>query len=440
MATLTRRDLDHIFQQLRQGTVPDRGLDAFAVGIEAERAELHRMLDLVAGGEGEVKFLRGDYGCGKTFMARLALLDARARGFATSFAVVSDNDLRFHKFEELYARIMADLGTASCPRGALGDILDRWVAGIEERLAARGADEDAPDFGDQVRAELEAELLALSGGKAPPDFVRVVQTVFRLKDAGDLAEAGALLSWLAGSANVGAAAKKTAGIKGEIGSRDALEFLRGVVHIVRAAGYRGLAVVVDETETLLRSRSDTRGRSLNGLRQIVDAAGSYPGLLWLFTGTPEFFDNPRGVKGLPPLHDRIRFQSHGGFANLRQPQLNLRPFDAARLDAVAQRLRALYPAADAARLEERVSDAFIDRLVADVTDGFGGDVGVVPRQFLRAFVDQLDLVDQNPDYDPMVHYAFEVEAETTEEQARRTGELRIVAPADDGPVLVEDVW
>jgi hypothetical protein len=46
-------------------------------------------------------------------------------------------------------------------------------------------------------------------------------------------------------------------------------------------------------------KSDVRAKSLNGMRQIVDAAAaSFSGLLWIFTGTPEFFDTNRGVKGL----------------------------------------------------------------------------------------------------------------------------------------------
>ena len=61
------------------------------------------MLDHVAHGEGAFKFLRGGYGCGKTLVARLAALDAHERGFATSFVVVSVNDLRFHNFADVYS-------------------------------------------------------------------------------------------------------------------------------------------------------------------------------------------------------------------------------------------------------------------------------------------------------------------------------------------------
>src|SRR5262245_20251279 len=105
------RDAAHIFQRLRNGTVPDRGLDAFAVGIERHRKELHRKLAEVKGGEGDVKFLRGGYGCGKTFMANLLIQDARSAdwGLVTSFVVVSDNDLHFHKFDELYRKVVSGL-------------------------------------------------------------------------------------------------------------------------------------------------------------------------------------------------------------------------------------------------------------------------------------------------------------------------------------------
>lgn len=444
MSTLTSRDVQHIFEKLRQGLVPERGIDTFAVGVEKQRREIHRQLELAGDSEGAIKFLRGGYGCGKTFMARLAMLDARARNFATSFVVVSDNDLRFHRFDDVYRKVVTELGTASCPRGALGDILDRFIGNIESALIAAGEDETAPDFARKVRRRLDEDLAALTGGKAPPDFVRVVQAIFDLKEEGELAEAGALISWLSGSGNVAATAKKAAGIKGDIGSRDALDYLRGVVEIVKAAGYAGLLIVIDEAETILRMRQDSRHKSLNGIRQIADAAGGYPGLLWLFTGTPEFFDSRQGVAGLPPLHERIRFLKQGSFASLRQAQLELSPFDAERLRAVALRLREMYPAQDRIRLESRIGNEFVGKLVDEVTRGFKGDVGVVPRQFLREFVTQLDLVDENEDYEPMREYGFTPrELTPEEEEALGGGAFRAEAAAgesDDELVPLEDVW
>ena len=133
--------IDRIFERLRSGVVPDGGLDAFAVGIEAP-GRAAPPTGARRPGTGCFKFLRSGYGCGKTFIAagRSRRPAARLRG---RFVVISDNDLHFHKFDELYRKVMQELSTAWC-ESRHGDILDRWIAGIEEALVSAGVDEDAP--------------------------------------------------------------------------------------------------------------------------------------------------------------------------------------------------------------------------------------------------------------------------------------------------------
>jgi hypothetical protein len=438
--TLSAHDIETVFQKLRGGAVPERGLDAYVVGVDRELGELRRMLDLVAKGSGEVKFLRGGYGCGKTFMARLTAIEAQKQGFATSFVVVSDNDLKFHRFDDVYRKVVSELSTASCPRGAIGDILHRWIGKIEQGLVEQKHDVDAPDFDAKVATKLAEELTTMIGPQAPAEFVRVIQKVFELEQAGELTEASALLSWLSGSTNVAASAKKLADVRGEIGSRDAMAYLRGIVGMVHAAGYKGLVIIIDEAETILRMRSDSRGKSLNGIRQIFDDSGSYSRLLWVFTGTPEFFDQRRGVAGLAPLHDRIAFSSTPeGFASVRQPQLALRPFDKERLRAVARSLRNLYPAQDRERHMAKISDSFIDLLVDKVTEGLKGHVGLVPRHFLREFINTMDLVQDEPAYEPM-GVAYKARELTPEEESEIGGVGVAEGDADEGPIPVEQVW
>jgi hypothetical protein len=92
-------------------------------------------------------------------------------------------------------------------------------------------------------------------------------------------------------------------------------------------------------------------------------------------------------------------------------------------------------------LEARVSAAFIDRLVDTVTAGFRGDVGVVPRQFLREFVTQMDLVEEHEEYDPMTQYGFQPAALSLEEQHALTGAPLVAADAaPDELTPQEDVW
>lgn len=387
-------EIEHIFERLRSGTVPEKGLDKFAIGIDKPMNEIRRQFNLISTGEGAFKFLRGGYGCGKTFMSQYTSLEALKENFAVSFVVVSPNDTQFHKFDDVYHRIVSGIRTPMAASGALEDAVDRWIARIEDRLADEIGD-DAENFDEQVKVRFETELSELTREASGNEFINVLKAYFDAKQEGDYQSASSLISWVSGSKNVAATAKKRAGIKGEISSASALLYLKGILSIIKKAGHRGLVIIVDELETILRTRTDVRGKSLNGLRQIIDAAKDFPGMLWIFTGTREFFDSKKGVAGLEPLHDRIKFTSSGGFVSPKQPQLELTPFDKQRLKAVALKLREIFPSNNKGRIFNLVDDAFLDSLCDKVTQGLKGDVGVIPRQFLRELITVLDLVEEH---------------------------------------------
>jgi hypothetical protein len=221
-----------------------------------------------------------------------------------------------------------------------------------------------------------------------------------------------------------------------------------------------LVVVLDEVETIQRMNSQTREKSLNALRQLMDqlAAEQLPGLYLVVTGTRDFYEGYKGLKGLAPLYQRVNvtFGDDPRFDNLRMSQVRLTAFDTGRLLEVGRRVRDLYPAKHPERVFERVSDAFLRGLVDKVTAGFGGRVPVAPRVFLRELVDVLDRVEQHESYDPAAHYKLTLDAAslTPEEVAAKEGrevddaertsvvakESTIVAEADsvdEAPVAVE---
>ncbi len=51
----TMNETDHIFERLRSGTVPEKGLDKFAVGIDKPLNEIKRQLNLASTNEGVFK-------------------------------------------------------------------------------------------------------------------------------------------------------------------------------------------------------------------------------------------------------------------------------------------------------------------------------------------------------------------------------------------------
>ena len=161
-----------------------------------------------------------------------------------------------------------------------------------------------------------------------------------------------------------------------------------------------------------------------------------PGLYLVITGTRDFFEGYKGVKSLTPLYQRVNvsFGDDPRFDNMRAPQVRLSPFDAERLLEVGRRVRDLYPAGHPERVQSRVSDAFLQGLVNQVTASFGGKVTVAPRVFLRELVDVIDRVEQHESYDPAAHYKLVLDERplSAEEVAAKEG--RPVAFAEEeGP-------
>ena len=102
-----------IVNALRSGLVPAQGLEHFATGLESLLEAVNQELDFVATGKGLAKWIRGEYGTGKTFAARHLCAKARQRRFATSEVQISVNDTPLHHLETVYRRLIERLETAA---------------------------------------------------------------------------------------------------------------------------------------------------------------------------------------------------------------------------------------------------------------------------------------------------------------------------------------
>ena len=405
-----------ILEALRRGTVPHNNLDAFAVGLERIQPTLDAELRNVSAGGSVFKAVRGEYGCGKTFFARWLADRARKAGFATSEVQISETETPLHRLETVYRRFMERLATADTPHGALRNVIDAWFFTLEEDILAEGA----------IRINEEAQLLARTNAlleqrlatvtSVSPLFSSALRGYRQALAQGNQVVADSILAWVAGQPNVAAAAKRSAGVKGEIDHFGALNFLQGVLTILRDSGRPGLLLVVDEVETIQRVRSDIRDKSLNALRQLIDEidSGRFPGLYLIITGTPAFFDGPQGVQRLEPLAQRLHvdFQTDARFDNPRAVQIRLPAFDLERLRLVGSRVRDIFcqHTPSAARISVLCDDLYIQELATAVAGKLGGKIGVAPRIFLKKLVaDVLDRIDQFADFQPRVHYALTID-------------------------------
>ena len=404
---------NEIVDALRRGTVPRRSLDAFAVGLDAFETVVGEELASVAAGSAKFKAVRGEYGSGKTFFVRWLQERAKREGFATAEVQISETETPLHRLETVYRRLTERLSTADTQEGALRSILDNWFYALEEDVLAEGsvAEGDAEALLARTTDLMERRLASVA--RHAPAFATALRAYRRAVAESDRATAEALRAWIGGQPNVGAAAKRYAGVKGDLDHFGALSFLQGLLVILRDSGFSGLLVVLDEVETLQRVRSDLREKSLNALRQVIDEidSGRFPGLYLMITGTPAFFEGPQGVQRLPPLAQRLAVDFSGAyrFDNPRAPQVRLQSFDLARLQGVGRKIRDLY--ADGAtapqRILKRADDAYLNSLARAVTGRLGGRVGIAPRVFLKKLVqDVLDRIDLHADFDPRRDYAL----------------------------------
>jgi len=396
---------------LRRGAVPDSGLDLLATGLDRFTSAVEAELDAVAAGGSVFKAVRGEYGSGKTFFTRWLGERAKRRNFAVAEIQISETETPLHRLETVYRRLTERLTTASFPPSALRPVVDAWFYALEEDALAAGASED--ELATKVDALLTARLIQVS--RHAPAFATALRGYRAALAAGDDATAAAVLAWLGGQPHVAAAARRAAGVRGNLDHFGALGFLQGLLTVLRDSGHPGLLIVLDEVETLQRVRADARDKALNALRQLLDEvhSGRFPGLYLVITGTPTFFDGRQGVQRLPPLAQRLAtdFTTDPRFDNPRAVQVRLSGFTLDSLVSLGVTIRDLYTEGAEApdRITALADDSYLSDLALAVGGALGGKVGVAPRLFLKKLVgDVLDRIDQFEDFDPRRHYRLTV--------------------------------
>lgn len=422
---LKRRE---IIEALRIGAVPKRGLELYATGLERFEEAIDEELEAVAAGRGRFKAVRGDYGAGKTFFSRWLEHRARERGFATTLVQISETETPLYKLQTVYRRAIESLQTQEWSEGAFGSLIDRWLFSLEEEVIDAGTanPDNATAFGKAVGELMEKRLADLQR-----QYAAVLRACYSARLRGDHAAEQGLISWLMGQPNVAASIKREAEITGDLDSDGAAGFLRGLLEVLRQTGRKGLVLVLDEVETIQRVRADSREKSLNALRQLIDDVhgGRYPGLYIVITGTPAFFDGPQGIRRSKPLADRLHtdFSGDQRFFNPRAPQIWLTAFDLARMNTVGRRVRDLYVSKTPQRIKTTVDDGMVERIAKSIAGQLGDKVGIAPRLFLRRLVDILDRVEAFPDFDPAKDYDSKLTAkELSAEEADAAGMQRSV--------------
>jgi hypothetical protein len=393
--TIRPRDRDAILQSLSAGVVPRRGLQYIQVGRAGEVKALLRDLDRVVDGGGAIRLIIGEYGSGKTFFQQLIRMAALEKNLVTMHADFNP-DRRLHgshgQARSLYAELTRNMATRSSPEGgAIGAVVEKFISATMD--AARRDDTNIP-------AEMRRRLGSLSELVGGFDFAHVIEAYWRGFQEGNADLQAAAIRWLRGEYSTKTEARQDLGVRTIVDDANVYDQIKLLSRFVVLAGYSGLYIVLDEAVNLYKLTS-TQARTSNYeqlLRIVNDALqGSVEHLGFMLAGTPEFLtDTRRGVYSYEALQSRLSENRYlgAGLTDYSGPVIRLASLTPEELYVLLTRLLAVYGPAENGHL--LLPDEAVTAFMRHSSERIGSDYFRTPRTTIRAFVQLLAVLQQNP--------------------------------------------
>lgn len=373
---------------LRMGVIPDNRISEFIVGKDQEQDMVHEFLKDVGSGQGVMKFFRGPYGSGKTFMLSYLSEMAIEQNFVVA-SVPIHSGFGFSKLEGIYQNIMANLIVKQGDgRGSsFESIFDYWI-------------KDLRSGEDMALATKNIYRVITELNNYNSSFASVLLIYIRAKINHDYELSKVAASWIKGDRNMSYELKKQLKVKGSVDRENALDIFTGFIRLIHLMGYKGLIVTFDEAEMIMQQRADIRLKAYSNLRQMIDMAGG--GTIdhcgFIFAGTDAFFeDEEKGVKSYQALYQRLGtlIHSSSSVTNVRQPIIKLRPFTKDDYVLLTQKVVALHEQVRGYKYDSQIAYLVNLTMLECGKQSQGESLSV--RIFLKKLIELLDLMYDNPD-------------------------------------------
>lgn len=390
------RDRDTIISALRAGVVPRLGLQHIQVGRQREIEAMIRDIRRIGEGGSSIRFVIGSYGAGKTFFLFLVRQIALQSKLAVCQADLSP-DRRIHasngQARTLFAELARSLSTRTAPDGgALRNILESYIQKATESASARGVAVESA-----IKDGL-GDIREMVGGY---DFATVIAAYARGYEEGNGTLQDSALRWLRGEYTTKTEARQDLGVRTIIDDTSFYDGLRLLARFVRVAGSGGLLVCLDELVNLYKLQSaQARNQNYEQILRILNDVlqGTTEGIGFVMGGTPEFLlDTRRGLYSYEALQSRLAENSFAGngVADYSGPVLNLPSLTPEELYHLLERLREVFAAGDAEKY--LVPDEGLIAFMEHCSNTIGDSYFRTPRNTVKAFVDLLAVLEQNPE-------------------------------------------
>lgn len=386
-------EAEEIITALKNGNVPAKDVIEICIGRENEIKEFKLLLDRIEENKAITKFINGEYGAGKSFFLKVVEEMAFDENLVVSKITLS-RDIPFNKIEVVYRNIV---GSLRCKTGtSLEHIIERWLTKLQ--MMALNDTNDPVKQNTIIRENMETDLK--NARKYSNSFTVAIENYFSAITTGDFETAKFAQAWLRGESNIPFTVKRKFGVKGDIGRENAFKFLEALSAFLVSIGYSGLVILIDEAEHIMTLHSKKlRDVAYDYIRYIYDecSLGKFQNTLFLFAGTPQFFDDPKlGIPSYEALDDRIQDVIDTTYKDYRKPILKLEGFDKEQLIEISKKLLEMHQEA-----YEWDGNSLINPSLEGIVEIHESNAEltgykVTPRVFLRSFISVLDTVQQNP--------------------------------------------
>ena len=397
MANIRPRERSAIIQSLRAGVTPRIGLEYIQVGRVNEVKALIEDLDNIEQGGSAFRIIIGDFGAGKSFFLQLIRYIALEKGMVVINADMSPDRRLFAsngQARNLYKELARNLATRAHPEGnAMIPLVEKFIT--EQR---RVADAEGKD----VERVIKDKLNSLSELVDGYDFAQVIATYWKAYNEGNEDLKNNVIRYLRGEYTSRADARRDLGVRAIVEDNNVYDHIKLLARFVTQAGYKGLLVNLDEVVNLYKLPSQ-RARSSNYeqvLRILNDCLqGSAESLGFLLGGTPEFLmDQRKGLYSYEALHSRLAENTFAQIANVvdyHSPILMLQNLSPEEIYVLLCNIRNVFAGGnkDKYSLPDEALKAFLEHCSKNIGDAYFR----TPRNTIKAFVDLLSIVEQNPD-------------------------------------------
>jgi len=288
---------------------------------------------------------------------------------------------------------MRNMSTRNKPDGnALTSVVEKFIT-----EARKEADNNGKDITTVIQERLSS-LSELMGGY---DFSKVIEAYWTGHETDNETLKNNAIKWLRAEYATKTDARKDLGIRSIISDASFYDSLKLMSLFVRQAGYEGLLVNLDEMVNLYKLNS-TQARVSNYeqiLRILNDCLqGSAEYLGFLLGGTPEFLLDPRkGLYSYEALQSRLAgntFAKQAGVIDYSSPALHLASLTPEELFILLKNLRHVHASGD--ETQYLVPDESLKAFLVHCSKTIGDAYFRTPRNTIKAFLDMLAVIDQNP--------------------------------------------